>query len=573
MRDRQKGWAGFAAAVLTIGSVASFGRVVNQGSPSIAAPIFPVPEPATAPISHVTFVEVASAVGVDFVHRFDGNSNGANVSAGVAVGDYNGDGWLDLYLTQGDAGHNRLFENRSQPGDYAFVEVQGAAGAAGGRTDSASGPAFVDYDGDGDQDLVVGGVEGTALELFRNRGDGSFEQVTQDTGLEQLNRENNISVAFADCDQDGDLDLFVSHWTFTDDELPQGSTQHLWRNEGDGNFTDISDQSELTQQLIDLDKAGDFTFSPTFADIDNDGDLDLLVVADNTTSEVLLNETDPQTGSAVFRSITNRAVITDEAGMGSSVADFDNDGDLDWFVTSISLGDTVDRPTAENNAGYNLSGNRFYRNDGDGVFSDQTDVAGVRKGYWGWGSCAADFNNDGLLDIFHVNGMADPNTNAYLHDPSRLFINNGNGRFSERSESLGLVDRRSGRGVSCFDGDQDGDIDILVANNGGPARLFRNDGGNQFGFLNVRLLGPGANTDAVGTRVYLRSEGTTQMREVSIGSNYMSQNPTEQHFGLREAARADELRVVWPDGTETSRSAVNANQRILVTYPDQWSTE
>ena len=279
-------------------------------------------------------------------------------------------------------------------------------------------------------------------------------------------------------------------------------------------------------------------------------------------------------GLYTFSYATDRVVISDDAGMGSSVADFDNDGDLDWFVSSISLGDSEnDRPTEKDNAGFNLTGNRFYRNEGNGVFSDRTDAAGVRKGYWGWASCAADFNNDGYLDIFHVNGMDEPLSDAYLDDPSRLFINNADGSFTEYSEPLGLVDRKSGRGVTCFDADRDGDIDILIANSDDSASLFRNDGGNQLNYLNIELGAGAPNTRAIGARIYLTVGAETQLREIHNGNNYVSQNPTEQHFGLNDSLQADTVRVVWPDGSETTRSNIPSNQRVTIGYPDTWSTD
>lgn len=550
------------------------GEVPTGSIESVAPPPVATPEIAAVPltpVAHVTFVDATTDAGLDFSHRFASESMGAMVSAGIAVGDYNGDGWLDLYLAQGDSGVSKLFENRSQGGSYGFVDVAVDAGVAGQVSDRASGPAFVDYDGDGDMDLFVGSVENAPMRVFENLGDGSFSDVTGSSGLADIVRENNIGMTFGDYDDDADLDLFIGHWTFTENELPEGSTQHLWRNNGDGTFSDVSDAALISENV--LETPIDYTFSPTFADIDNDGDPDLLVVADNTTSQVLINDGDLGGGLYTFSYATNRDVISDDAGMGSSVADFDNDGDLDWFVTSISLGDsTNDRPTEADNAGFNLTGNRFYRNEGNGVFTDQTDSAGVRKGYWGWGSCAADFNNDGLLDIFHVNGMDEPNTNAYLEDPSRLFINNGDGSFTEYSEPLGLVDTKSGRGLTCFDGDKDGDIDILIANNHDSARLFRNDGGNQLNYLNVELRSDAPNTHAVGARIYVSAVGATQLREVHNGSNYISQNPSEQHFGLNNNAQADSVRIVWPDGSETSRSNIESNQRIMVIYPDVWST-
>lgn len=568
-----------APTMLAVLVCASCGGDGSASAPASTAVFTPppvdnanIPAVPLTPVAHVTFVDGTAASGLDFLHGLDGETMAGLVAAGIAVGDYNDDGWLDVYIAQGNSGLNKLYENRSQGGSYRFVDVAVDAGVTGEVNDKASGPAFVDYDGDGDMDLFVGSIENTAFRMFENLGNGSFAEVTAASGLGNIGRENNIGMAFGDYDEDKDLDLFISHWTFTENELPAGSTRHLWRNNGDGTFTDVSDAALITKAIIE--KTNDYTFSPTFADIDNDGDRDLLVVADNHTSQVLINDGDLGGGLYAFSNATDRDVITDDAGMGSIVADFDNDGDLDWFVSSISLGDdTGARPEAGDNAGFNLSGNRFYRNEGNGVFTDQTSSAGVRKGYWGWGSCAADFNNDGFLDIFHVNGMDDPTTNAYLEDPSRLFINNADGTFTEYAESLGLVDRKSGRGVTCFDGDQDGDIDILIANNNDTATLFRNDGGNQLNYLNIRLRNQAPNTRAIGARIYLTSDGLTQMREIHNGSNYVSQNPAEQHFGLKNATLVDSVRVVWPDGSETSRSNIAPYQRIAVSYPDTWSTD
>ena len=531
-----------------------------------------IPTVPVTPVAHVTFVDATPGAGLDFSHGLMGDTMASMVAAGVAIGDYNDDGWLDIFFAQGNTGFNKLYENRSQSGSFEFVDVAAEAGVEGDLSDKSSGPAFVDYDGDNDMDLFVGSVENSAFRVFENLGDGSFAEVTGSCGLDDIGRENNIGMTFGDYDQDADLDLFISHWTFTENELPAGSTRHLWRNNNDGTFSDVSDQALISEAIIEEDN--DYTFSPTFADIDNDGDSDLLVVADNTNSQVLINDGDLGGGLYTFRYGTDRNVITDDAGMGSSVADFDNDGDLDWFVSSISPGDIdSDRPTKGDNAGYNLSGNRYYRNEGNGVFTDQTDFAGVRKGYWGWGSCAADFNNDGFLDIFHVNGMDDPNTEAYLEDPSRLFINNADGTFTEYAEGLGLVDTKSGRGVTCFDGDQDGDIDILIANNNDSATLFRNDGGNQLNYVNIGLRGPSPNSRAIGARIYLTSGGMTQLREIHNGSNYVSQNPAEQHFGLKNDTIVATVRVVWPDGSETSRDNLQPYQRIAVSYPDAWSTD
>ena len=170
---------------------------------------------------------------------------------------------------------------------------------AGDFDDKASGPAFADYDGDGDMDLFVGSVENTPFRVFNNLGDRKFVEVTAGIGLGEISRENNIGMAFGDYDKDADLDLFIGHWTFTEDELPTGTTLHLWRNNGDGTFSDVSDQSLITDIIIE--GSFDYTFAPTFADIDSDGDSDLLIVADSGTTQVLVNNGDLGGGLYTFR--------------------------------------------------------------------------------------------------------------------------------------------------------------------------------------------------------------------------------------------------------------------------------
>lgn len=549
------------AALLSVTALAAAcggGGSGGSDGPQIA----PAPPPPTGPAApetdHVSFSNVAMAAGLTYQHGFTAFSPSTEAVAGVAVGDYDADGWLDLFIAQGDTGTNLLYRNLTgSAGNYSFTDVAAAAGVAGAVQDKASGPAFADYDGDGDMDLFVGSVEYSEFRVFRNDG-GNFVDVTAAAGLAGIVRENNVSLAFGDYDQDDDLDLFIAHWTFTQNELPPGSPQFLWRNNGDGTFTDVSDETFMSDAVLRGNY--DYSFTPTFADIDSDGDSDMLLVADNYSSEVILNNGHQGGGLYTFTRVTNDNVITDQAGMGSAVADFDNDGDLDWFVSSI-----------EEQAQGGLNGNRYYENTGNGLFADRTTAAGVRSGFWGWASCAADFNNDGHLDIFHVNGISsNGGTDDFTTDLSRLFMADGDGTFTEMSAELGIVDRDQGRGVVCFDGDQDGDIDIFVANNEDTPSLFRNDGGNTFNWMNVLLAAAAPNTGAVGARVYVSVDGVTQMREVTIGNNYVSHNPLEQHFGLARAAQAASIRVVWPDGTQSERSNVTANQRITVTYPDSW---
>jgi hypothetical protein len=357
------------------------------------------------------------------------------------------------------------------------------------------------------------------------------------------------------------LDLFMTHWGTR--PAAGESIVYLWRNNGDGTFSNDNAAAGIPDQLPE--DFFDTTFTPNFADINSDGWPDILAAADFGASGISLNN-----GDGTFRDATTD-VISDENGMGAAVGDYDNDGDLDWFVTSIF----DSSPTLGGRWG--LSGNRLYRNRGDGTFEDATDEAGVREGGWGWGACFADFDNDGFLDIFHVNGWGrlDVATGAFFldlaapfhFDRSRLFLSDGDGTFTERSAALGIHDTDQGRGVVCFDYDRDGDVDILVANNGGAPRLFRNDGGNRLGFLQVKLRGRSPNTEAIGARVYVTEGDRTQLREIRNGSNFESQDPAVAHFGLGTAALVAEVRILWPNGQSSSLTNVTVNQFLIVDEP------
>jgi hypothetical protein len=482
---------------------------------------------------------VTQNAGLAYQHGCDAGQNASKVenqmaaiSGGVASGDYDGDGWVDLYILQGQSGPNRLLRNN---GNGVFQDVAAAAGVAL-AADCWSGPTFADFTGDGKLDLFVGGVLGTGPRFFRNQGDGTFEDVTAATGV--TIDTASVGASFGDYDRDGDLDFFVTRWG-TEPAVGE-LLKYVWRNNGDGTFTGFGSDIGIDGFL---DRGVDRSFAPNFADINSDGWPDFLVTSDFGTSRVFLNDQD-----GTFTDVTNPAVITDQNGMGAAVVDFDDDGDLDWFVTSIY------------NASTGKDGNRLYRNPGNGNFSDYTTAAAVRIGYWGWGACAQDFNNDGFVDLLHENGWSTP-------DAVRLFVNNGNATFTERSQELGLLTVVEARGVSCFDYDRDGDIDVFVAPNNDSSVLYRNEGGNLGNFLQVRLVGTAPNTEAIGARVYGTIGARTQLREIRAGSNYVSQDPAVAHFGLGTATQVDQLQVVWPDQSTTTLNNVSANQFLVVAKP------
>jgi hypothetical protein len=500
------------------------------------------------------FTDVTAEAGLSYQHGYlvePGFREASEAAGGVAAGDYDGDGWVDLYVVRGTIGPNLLFHNR---GDGTFEEVGQAAGVALAGVRS-SGPLFADLDGDGRLDLFVGGVDGTPVSVFRNAGDGTFTDVTAASGIAIPPGSDTFSATAADYDRDGDLDLFLTHWVTSFFPVPGTSSFHLWRNDGTGVFTDVT----LAAGIVPLGPSDYFnSLTANFADIDGDGWPDLLVTGDFFTSRVYRNNRD---GTLAFA--TDRSVITDGNGMGAAVGDYDGDGDLDWFVTSIWDPNGV----AEGN--WDTTGNRLYRNRGDGTFEDATDAAGVRVGYWGWGCTFQDLDNDGDLDLFHVNGFGAvdfPEAAEFVADPSRLFVNNGDGTFAERAAELGVADTDQGRGVVAFDYDGDGDLDLFVHNSEGPGRLYRNDGGNALHWLDVSLRGRAPNTEGIGARIRVTAGDRTQLRELHAGNNYVSQDPAEAHFGLGTASSAM-VEVLWLDGTRSVREKVAANQRLVIEQP------
>jgi hypothetical protein len=292
----------------------------------------------------------------------------------------------------------------------------------------------------------------------------------------------------------------------------------------------------------------DFTLTPTFARIDSDLYPDILSVADYNRTQFFSNN-----GDGTFRNATDNAVVIDDNGMGSAVGDYDDDGDLDWFVTSVmDPGDTI--------------GNRFYENV-NGSFVDRTSALGVASGGWGWGACFVDFENDGDLDIFHTNGWSQ--LERFRSESSRAFEQLSDGRFANSAAIYGFDQIEQGRGVVCADFDNDGDVDIfeLHRNSTVAATLWRN-GSDEYNSLTVRLNGKAPNTEAAGARIYATVGSVTRMREIMIGSNFVSQNPTAQVIGLGTATQVDSLRVQWPDGQETRMTAVAAGQRLAISHPD-----
>ncbi len=513
--------------------------------------------------AQLSFSEVSVDAGLDFGHGYVEGTGGIMpkmISGGVGSGDFDGDNLIDLFAVRGNLGRPRFHRNL---GGGLFEEIGDTAfgGESIPSTGFENGPAFADFNGDGLLDIWIGSILAATLDndgsgdlnegdgslirpkLYLQNEDGTFTKAAGQQGPNMFN-DNTYGVALADYDRDGDLDVLTSHWQVVPCQDLAPCSGHLWRNNGDGTYTDVDTASGLSAWYAD--RGDDKSFVPNFADINNDAWPDIVMVGDFGTSRVWIND-----GDGTFTDVTDTGVITDQNGMGAGIGDYDNDGNLDWFVTSIWNPDADPTPK---------TGNRLYLGQGDGTFLDDSEFAGVRDGQWGWGACAADLDNDGWQDIVHVNGWE----GAFPTDPTRVFMNNQDGTFTDRAADFGLVSTAMGRGLSCFDYDRDGDIDVFVSNNSSHVELWRNDGGSANNWLNAMLKVPGANPFGIGGRLYATAGGLTQLREIKFGSNHESNDPAEAHFGLGSATSVDALRAVFPDQAESLFAGVAAGRWIQI---------
>ena len=532
------------------------------------------------------FVERASEAGLDFVHQ-SGATGEYNypelLVGGGALLDIDDDGLLDVYLVQsgpvpGSAGNaasgpaaggpaadrpgNRLYRNL---GDGTFEDVTDAAGV--GDTGYGAGATAADHDRDGLVDLYVTNVGPNRL--YRNLGDGVFEDVTERAGVGDPAWSS--SSVFFDYDGDLDLDLFVANYVVwsADRERPcfgpnglrnycnpaeyPPAPDKLYRNDGGGRFTDVSEAAGIRSV------AGP-GLGVVATDLDGDGLVDLYVANDQAANHLWLNR-----GDGTFRedALARGAALNElgqpEAGMGIAVADPDGDGDLDLFLTHLS-GET----------------NTFYRNDGGGFFSDETDglrLGGVSQPYTGFGTSWFDYDGDGVLDLFIANGKVTPGDTAAFdyREPNQLLRGLRSGGYEDVSGRAGaaLELLEVSRGAAFGDLDNDGDVDILVVNNEGPARLLRNEVGNARSWLIVDLCGGGVfDRSAIGARVTVEAGGRISSRDVRPAYSFAVANDSRVHFGLGDAERVETLEVRWPDGTVTERTGIDVNRILRLLAPD-----
>ena len=495
-----------------------------------------------------------------------------------------------------------------------------------------NGAAFFDHDNDGDLDLYVvngatfatyGPKSGPGNVLYRNRGDGTFKDITNSAGVGSA--DWGAGCAVGDIDNDGNRDLYVTNY----------GANLLYLNRGDGTFKDVTNSADVGGNA--------YSASAAFFDYDNDGDLDLYVANYVVFDlEGMLAEAAPvklctffggtrvycgpkgmigaadvlfrNNGDGTFKDVTESSgvsVANRYYGLGVVVADYDIDGDVDLFVANDETPNVLFRNEGDGTfkdvallagVAYNGDGdeeagmgvdfgdydndgdpdlyvtnffretNTLYRSDGDGRFTDVTTTTGLAAptiSPLGWGTGFFDYDNDGLLDIFVANGHVYPQVDqlsvgSSYRQPNQLFRNLGGGQFSEVTAGPGLLLEKVSRGTCFGDYDNDGDSDIFVVELNDAPTLLRNDGGNGHNWLKVQVVGSRSNRDGVGTRIRLVADGRSQWRTVSGASSYLSHNDIRTHFGLGEQRQAERIEIVWPDGTTYDICNIPANKLLVV---------
>ena len=473
-------------------------------------------------------------------------------AGGAAAGDYDGDGWVDLYVTR-YFDTDLLYRNN---GDGTFSDATASVFSDGIGNWETNGAAWGDIDNDGDLDLAVSTINESQHLLFINDGNGQLTEQSQARNLVirgGLATTAGTSFSMGDYDRDGYLDLYVTEWRdFTTNSDPLQA--RLFRNLGavkPGHFEDVTNAAGVSLDFDTGNHAGKgLSFTPRFVDFDRDGHLDLGVVSDGGTSRLFWNN-----GDGSFSEGTQTAGInTGTNDMGYTVGDFNGDGFMDWFATSIGVG-----------SGSHPSGNRLFLNNGDRTFADVTNT-GVREGGWGWGAEALDFDNDGDLDIAMTNGMT-----LIADDQSVLFENIGtplNPQFINRATEEGIVDTGQGRGLLDFDYDRDGDLDLLIINYDSAPVLYRNESNESNSWLQVETVGTQSNRSGIGTIITvtpdLAAPASIVVAEIDGSSNYLSQSELIAHLGLGELQVIDQLHILWPSGFEQTFVDIAVNQRLHI---------
>jgi len=531
-----------------------------------------VSQPAPSPVK---FFDVAQQAGLTIPNVWGGIDHKRLIietkGSGLAFFDYDNDGWLDIYLTNGNrldahwpAGKQPISHLYKNNRDGTFTDVTEKSGL--GRTGWQTGVCIGDYDNDGWDDLFCC-FWGHNI-LFHNNGNGTFTDVTSKAGLVQQKSRWGTGCTFLDYDRDGHLDLFVCNFIKLDpDKLPTaeetnfcqwkgvptmcgprglpGDINLLYHNNGDGTFTDVSEKAGI------LKPGPRYSITATSYDFDNDGWPDIYVAVDSEPSILFRNNHDGTfTDVAVMAGCAYNDDGHEQAGMGLAVADYDCDGWFDIFKTNFA-DDTCN----------------LYHNNGDGTFTDQSFSSGVgiNNNYVAWGCGFIDYDNDGWPDIVQINGHVYPEIDNYNF--GETFKNLGNGRFKDVSSEMGpgISARFSSRGAAFGDYNNNGCMDMLILNMNDLPSLLHNVGGNKQNWIKIKLVGTRCNRTAIGARVRVTTGEHKQMDEVHSGTSVMSQSDLRLHFGLDKAEVVDAIEVKWPTTQKIERfTQVKANQILTI---------
>jgi hypothetical protein len=544
---------------------------------------------AAGAVGESWFEDVTQKAGVNVKHTNRSFDNPyAKIMAGytalgasVAVADYDGDGYEDVFTTDSKlGGKNHLFHNNH---NFTFTDVGDAAGVANGNDEqnATADSLWFDYNNDGRPDLFV--VRFGANQLFENLGNGKFKDVTKQAGL--VRYSNAITAIAFDYDRDGNLDLFVGSYfqpinIFHPDSprfFPEsfetannGGGVTVFHNNGNGTFTDVTEKVGL--------KSSGWTLDLGHADADNDGFDDLYVANDFGTDRFYHNK-----GDGTFEDITEKAIGFDsKKGMNVDWGDYDNDGFLDIYVTNI----TDD---------YMREGNFLWHNNGNLTFSDVSRETATYETGWGWGSKFFDYDNDGWLDLYVMNGWVSAGKESYVPDifemvtkpgidfadarnwppmgnkslsgyeKKRLFHNEHGTIFRDEAKRHGMDSVRDGRGIAIADFDNDGRLDVFTANANGEPYLYHNVMPAGRHWVQFALEGRKSNRTAVGAQVRLKAAGQTRLQFISGGNSFGGQSTSRVHFGLGEIAKVDQIEVRWPNGDKEvfGNIAVDKLQKIV----------
>jgi hypothetical protein len=534
--------------------------------------------PETKPIAQ--FVDIAAKAGLTASNVFGGVDTKKYIiettGTGVAIFDYDNDGWPDIFLVNGTkleklpagkAPTSHLYHNNH---DGTFTDVTEKSGL--NRSGWGQGVCVGDYDNDGWEDLYVTYYGKNVL--YHNNGDGTFTGVSEKAGVAGSGKLWGTGCAFVDYDRDGKLDLMVANYVDFDLATapapgerascvwkgvpvmcgPRGlpwTRNTLYHNLGSGKFEDVTTQAHIDQTT------GHYSFSVSTLDFNDDGWPDIYVACDSTPSILYRNNKDGTfTDVAVSLGAAFNEDGKEQAGMGSTVGDFNGDGKLDIFKTNFS-DDTA----------------TLYRNNGDGTFDDVTYAAGLglHTQYLGWGTMFLDFDNDGWPDLLLVNGHVYPevdkqNVGSNFQEPRILYRNNGDGKFTDVSDVAGSAINTvsSSRGLAIGDLWNDGRISAVISNMSAPASLLENQLRSGNHWIAIRTVGTRSNRDGIGARITVKAGKRLLVDEVRSGSSYISNNDMRVHFGLGSATKVDSAQVRWPSGLTEQFSEMSVDSIHLL---------